>query len=272
MFHETNIVTKDISIPVPPTKVFMAWTEPDHLTKWFTDEIKGWPGVGSDLVFTWKNFGFSVNYKIAEMRPDEKVVFKTRLPGVGTQVLTVVLTRRAPRTIVTVSEAGPENHKSDPYISGVDSGWQMTLGLLKLYVEEYYGKGRERFFAMLPAQFEYETLRRLYATTEGLKEWLTKDGEAPTEPDQQFRFVLDNGETMTGRVMAITHHEVLWSWKEIDGYLELKSFPTGGENKGLCLRGATYMPAKHSAAEIEARIKDLLVKLFAALSAANAAS
>ncbi len=272
MFHETNVVTKEISIPVPPTKVYLAWTEPDHLTKWFTDDVKGWPGVGSDLAFTWKNFGFSVNYKIAELRPDEKVVYKTRLPGVGTQVLTVNLARRAPRTIVTVSEAGPENHKSDPYISGVDSGWAMTLGLLKLYVEEYYGKTRERFFAMLPAQFEYETLRRLYSTKEGLQEWLINDGEPATEPDQTFRYILDNGETMTGRIMAITHHEVLWSWKEIDGYLELKSFPTSGDNKGLVLRGATYQPSKHNAAEIEAKIKDVLVKLFAAVAAGTTSS
>lgn len=271
MFHETNVVTKEISIPVPPTKVYLAWTEPDHLKKWFTDEVKGWPGVGSDLAFTWKNFGFSVNYKIAELRPDEKVVYKTRLPGVGTQVLTVTLARRAPRTIVTVTEAGPENHKSDPYISGVDSGWMMTLGLLKLYVEQYYGKARERFFAMLPAQFEYETLRRLYATTEGLKQWLIVDGEAATEAGQEYRYTLDSGETMSGQVMAISHHEILWSWKEIEGYLELKSFPTGGDNKGLVLRGATYMPDKFSAAEIEVKIKDTLVKLFAAVAAGTSA-
>lgn len=269
MFHETNIVTKEISLLQPATKVYLAWTEPDHLKKWFTDEVKGWPGVGSDLYFTWKNFGFSVNYKIAELRPDEKVVYKTRLPGVGTQVLTVTFARRAPRTIVTVSEAGPENHKSDPHLSGVESGWQMTLGLMKLYVEKYYGKRRERFFAMLPAQFDYATLNRLYSTTEGLKQWLISDGEAATQADQAYRFVLDDGEVMSGNVMAISHHEVLWSWKEIEGYLELKSFPTTGDNKGLVLRGATYMPDKYRAEDIEVKVKDLLVKLFAAVASAS---
>lgn len=266
MFHETNIVTKEISLQQPATKVYLAWTEPDHLTKWFTDEVKGWPGVGSDLAFTWKNFGFSVHYKIAELRPDEKVVYKTRLPGVGTQVLTVTLARRAPKTIVTVSEAGPENHKSDPYLSGVESGWQMTLGLMKLYIEQYYGKPRERFFAMLPAQFEYPTLHRLYSTTDGLKQWLITAGTAATEPDQPFHYTLDSGESMSGRVMAISHHEILWSWTEIDGYLELKSFPTTGDNKGLVLRGATYRPDLHTPANIEDKIKGLLVKLFAALA------
>lgn len=269
MFHETNLVTKEISLLVPPTKVYLAWTDPEHLKKWFTDEVKGWPGVGSTLTFSWKNFGFSVEYKIAELRPDEKVVFKTRLPGVGTQVLTVTLARRAPRTILTVSESGPENHKSDPYESGVDSGWQMTLGLLKLYVEEYFGKPREKFFAMLPAHFEYETLRQLYSTTSGLQQWLTVSGEAPTEVGQDFRFELGNGEIMSGTVMTMTHHEMLLSWKEIQGYLELKSFPTGGGNKGLCLRGATYAPNQVSATELEAKAKDTLVKLFAALSQAG---
>ncbi len=266
VFHELNVVTKSIEIEANAAQVFEAWTVPDHLKRWFTDDVSGWPGIGSTLTLTWKRFGFSVPYTIAEAKPGQRVVLKTRLPGVGTQVLTVHLARRAPVTIVTVSESGPENHKSDPMESGVDSGWQMLLGVLKNYIENHFGKDRGCYFAMLPAHFDFEQLRPLFATTEGLKQWLILDGEAPTERGQSFRFKLDGGRTMTGKVLALTHHEISLSWKEIDGYLEIKSFPTGGDNKGLCIRGATYSPDKFPPEELEAQAKDMLVQLFAALS------
>ncbi len=266
MFHELNVVTKEIEINATPSKVFSAWTEPDHLQRWFTDEVTGWPGVGSNLTFKWKNFGFSVDYKLAEMRPETKLVFKTRLAGVGTQVLTVKLARRAPKTIVTLSESGPENHKIDPKESGVESGWEMALGLLKYYVEKHFGCDRETFFAMLPAQFELLSLNKLFTTAEGMGQWLTLESAPPQKAGDECRLKLDNGMTISGRVLAITHHELAVSWDEIDGYLELKSFPTGGDNKGLCLRGATYSPQSHSHDELEAAVKDTLVKLFAAVS------
>ncbi len=266
MFHELNVVKKDTEVEAPAAKIFEAWSDPDHLQRWFTDRVSGWPGVGSNLTLTWKNFGFSVSYKIAEMRPPEKLVLKTRLPGVGTQVLTVNLARRAPKTIVSISESGPENHKSDPMESGVDSGWDMALGVMKLYVEKYFGKNRGTFFAMLPAQFEYSQLRPLYTTAEGLQKWLTIGGEPPVKPGQKYCFQLNENETMSGEVLALTHHEMALSWEEISGYIELKSFPTGGENKGLCLRGSTYSPETASADLLETRAKDYLVRLFAALS------
>lgn len=266
MFHEHNIITKEIAIHSPPSKVFAAWTEPDHLARWFTDAVSGWPGVGSNLTFTWKNFGFSVDYKLAEMRPDTKLVFKTRLPGVGTQVLTVNLARRAPKTIVTLSESGPENHKTDPKESGVDSGWDMSLGILKNYIESQFGKDRENFFAMLPAQFEFSTIHKLFTTVEGYNQWVSLESEPPQKRDDKVKLRFDGGQALTGKVLALTHHEMALSWEEIDGFLELKSFPTGGENKGLCLRGATYSPSQNSVEELETLVKDTLVKLFAAVS------
>lgn len=266
MFHEHNIITKSTSIEATPSRVFAAWTEPDHIARWFTDAVSGWPGVGSTLSFTWKNFGFSVDYKLAEMRPDTKLVYKTRLPGVGTQVLTVNLARRAPLTIVSVSESGPENHKSDPLESGVDSGWSMSLSILKYYIEKQFGRNRECFFGMLPAQFEFPTIRALFSTKEGLEKWLTLESPPPQKAGDNYRFRLDSGRIMSGEVLAITHHELSLSWDEVDGYIELKSFPTGGDNKGLCLRGATYSPDKYPVEELELEAKNALVRLFAALS------
>jgi hypothetical protein len=142
----------------------------------------------------------------------------------------------------------------------------MSLGLLKYYVEEQFAKDRGTFFAMLPAQFEFPAVHRLYTTAEGFAQWSTLEGEPPKQRGDRLALKFDNGQKLSGKILALTHHEMSTSWEEIDGYLELKSFPTGGDNKGLCLRGGTYSPTQHNTDELEALIKDTLVKLFAAVS------
>ena len=119
---------------------------------------------------------------------------------------------------------------------------------------------------MLPAQFQFPKLNRLCTTEEGLNEWLKLDSAPPQKIGDPYKFIFDSGRTASGHVLALTHHEMALSWDEIEGYLEIKSFPTGGENKGLCLRGATYSPSSHSADDLETEVKDSLVKLFAAVS------
>lgn len=266
MFHDVNVVRKEMRTTVPIDRVWDAWTDPDRLCQWFTDKVRGWPGVGSTLSLTWEKFGFTVDYKIAEMVPRKKLVLKTRLSGVGTQVLTVELGRRAPETILSLSESGPENHKSDPLESGVDSGWAMALGVLKLYLEQHYTEKRKSFLAMLPAQFTYDHLRAFTLTPEGQREWLAVSGHFPNQVGEKFELEMVGGQKMSGEVLVITHHEILVSWHEVNGYLEFKSFPLSGDQKGLCIRGAGYDISDERSDEIEELCKETLVRLFAALA------
>lgn len=264
--HDLNVVRKEVRIQAPLDRVWEAWTEPDRISQWFADSVEGWPGVGSTLSMTWEKFGFTVDYKIAELEPRKRIVLKTRLPGVGTQVLTVEMVRRAPETIVTVTESGPENHKSDPRESGVESGWVMACSVLKHYVENYFGEPRRSFFAFLPASFTYERFLTLLTTPEGLASWLTREGSV-SEVGQPYSLTLDNGNTMSGRVLALTHHEMALGWDEIRGFLEFKSFPLGRDGqKALCLRGSGYSLSQERADELEQFVKDSMVKLFAAVA------
>ncbi len=266
MIHESNIVAKEMRTTAGLDRVWDSWTDPERLAQWFTDKADGWPGVGSTLSMTWENFGFTVDYKIAEMIPRQKLVLKTRLSGVGTQVLTVKLGRRAPNTIVTLSESGPENHTSDPRESGVESGWEMALAVLKLYVEDHFFEKRSKFFGMLPAEFSYDHLRKFLLTPAGQTMWWAQEGSFPEQVGAEFSLTLDDGQPMSGRVLAVTHHEVALSWKEINGYVEFKSFPLAGQQKALCIRGAGFSFEAERREATETYCKDALVRLFAALA------
>ena len=269
MWHDSNIVVKEMRTNVPLQRVWDAWTECDKIEGWFADKVTGWPGAGGTLEMHWEKFGITVEFVLAEMDLRKRVVYKTRTPGMGTQVITVKLGRRAPETVLTLSESGPENHKCDLVESGVESGWQMALGILKLYLENHYGKKRKSFMGMLPATFEYDQLRPFYTTEQGLAYWWTEGGVFPHTLGERFELTLHGGEKMTGQVLAVTHHEVALSWDQINGYVEFKSFPLQGGQKSLCLRGAGYEVSQEVVDQAEFRCKDSLVRLFAALAGAG---
>lgn len=270
MWHDSNVVKKEMRTTVPMQRVWDAWTECDKIEGWFADKVTGWPGIGATLEMTWEKFGVTVEFVLAEMELRKKVVYKTRTPGMGTQVITVKFGRRAPETVLTLTESGPENHKCDLVESGVESGWLMALGILKLYLEEHYGQKRTNFMGMLPANFSYDQLKPLISTEAGLAFWWTESGAFLAEPGSPFELVLHGGEKMTGKVLAVTHHEVALSWDQINGYIEFKSFPLQGGQKGLCLRGAGYNIDQEVADQAEYRCKDSLVRLFAALASTPA--
>lgn len=257
-----RVIRREMRTSASPHRVFEAWTEPERLSQWFADRASGWPGVGSKLTMTWDRFGFTAEYLIAEADPERRVVMKSKLPGLGTSVLEVDLARRGADTLVRVTETGPELAED----WGDESGWEMALAILKLYLEQYYGETRASFFAMLPAEFEYPQIRRLYGTLEGLRQWFATEGElgGVGEP---YRLVLPDGRVMSGRMLALTRHEATLGWDEIRGFLELKAFPTEPGKKAVCLRGSGWGLKDEEAAALEQMCRAALVRLFGALTA-----
>jgi uncharacterized protein YndB with AHSA1/START domain len=250
----------------PPERAFDAWTEPEHLSRWFCDKVTGWPGSGSKLQMTWERFGFSVEYSLPEVRPPRKVVLKAAVPGMGTQTLTISIRPYGAGSQVEVVETGP-GAEGQEGAGDAESGWEMSLSILKLYVENYWGQDRTGFFALLAAHYHNEQLMTLYQQSEGLARWLTREGSIGKVGDP-VRLVLWEGDVLTGQVLAVTSHELAVSWDEIGGYLELKSFEVNPERKAICVRGSGYGEklTRDRAEELEKKMEASLIRLFAALT------
>jgi hypothetical protein len=76
-------------------------------------------------------------------------------------------------TVVELVNSGfLEGVASDDEYDGVDSGWKKSLAILKHYLENYRGRRRSAVLSIVPAAFEYDTLRPLFTTAEGLSKWL----------------------------------------------------------------------------------------------------
>ncbi len=244
--------------------VWDAWTDPESLSQWLCDSATGWPAQGSTLKLTWARFGFTIDYFIVEVERLKRVVLRAQIPGIGYQFMGVTLTRRGVTTNVSLKETVHEGCSPEERMES-ESAWDLNLALLKLYVERYFGRKRATFFALLAAPFGYEQIKAHFTEPDKLSQWLGSDITWGVV-GQPYAVTLDDGQKMSGTILAITTHEVALSWDEIDGYLELKAIPVEPGKKAICLRGGGYGLAKEKAQELEKTMEAACIRLFALLT------
>lgn len=233
-------IKKFIIAQVPLEKAFDAWTEGNHLAQWYCDKVNGWPGLGSKVTMTWERFGYSSKYTITEIKPPTRLVYKCVIPGLGTQTITVSIRNYGAGSRVEVCETGPGAEGAEG-AGDANSGWQMSLAALKIYLEKYWGKKRRNFFVLTGSGYDKEQLMRYYQTEDGLGSWLTDSGTIG-DVGTPVNLVLRTGNSLTGEVLVVTDHELIVSWNEIQGYLEMKSFEVNADRKAICLRGSSFDP------------------------------
>lgn len=261
--EESPVVRKSIETGAYPEQIWEALTDTDLLGHWMADKATGWPAVGGTLALTWERFGLTIDYKVAEVKTCQKLVWKTPM-GNGQQTVTFELRRQGRSTWVDVTDAPPPFTPANPH-SSADSTWAMSLAILKLYVERYYRKSRHNFMAVARASFTFPEVVAAYATAPGLKQWLAEQIEVWPSSDavigQSYRLRTPEGKIMSGKILAVTQHEACLSWDEIHGFLELKSFSLGPGNQMLCLRGSGYGLSQERAAQTEEELKPRLMAL-----------
>lgn len=259
-------IRKYIIAQAQPERAYDAWTEPEHLSRWFCDKVTGWPGYGSKLNMTWERFGYSIEYSLPTVQPPRKVILKALVPGMGTQTLDISIRTYGTGSRVEIVETGP-GAEGQEGAGDAKSGWEMSLSILKLYLEKYYGKNRRSFFALQAAPYTNEQLMALYQKPDGLAMWLTTSGSIGQVGDPVSLKLID-GDTLTGQVLAVTAHELSVSWEEIGGYLELKSFEVNADRKAVCIRGASYGDTltPEAIASLETRMEASLARLYNALT------
>lgn len=263
MYQPEPSFTVETRVNAYPEQIWEAWTDADRISQWFADKASGWPAVGSQLALTWDGFGFTAQYQIAESKPLEKLVLKARMTG-GLQTLTIGIRREGQQTVLSLSEIAPQFQKTDPESQAdTASGWKMALSICKLYVEKYFGQPRSSFFCLGAAEFSYPEIMGAYGTSEGLAQWLAT--EVVEWGQERYQLKLEDDLTMTGRVIAITTHEICLEWEEIHGFLELKAFTTVPPRRALCLRGSGWNLAPDKAKHIQELLDRALGRLLAAL-------
>lgn len=225
MTDETWSDEREIRISASPEAVWAAWAEPAHVRRWFSDDARGEPEPGGELIHEFEGHG-AHRYRVLEAEAPRRLVLESEMDGRAFRQ-EVEIRSEGGSTVLRLVHSGFGSADPDSEIvQGIDSGWSMALAAMKHYVENHFGEEKTTISIFRPARFDYDDLlRQRYQNGEGLAGWLTRGGGDIRE-GSPVRLTLQGGHTLTGDVLALTDHEVSVSWDELDGVLELKTRPS----------------------------------------------
>jgi uncharacterized protein YndB with AHSA1/START domain len=269
--HIGRMIRAEIHTKATPQQAYAAWADPEKIAHWFPDRAEGKAEPGATITWIFDKFNYRIPYEVLVAQPDEKFAIRWNPPpGMNPGILEVIISKEGGETVVRLVNSGfREGAEWNDEFEGTDSGWRMALALLKHYLENYFGKARNSFLVMRPAEFSFEQVVPLQRTEAGLKKWLTKSGDYG-EVGDGYSLELQEGGKASGRILAKTNRETALSWDEIHGVLELKAFSMGPQ-KFLCVRGCGWGLRLEKAKELEGQMERAVDRLRGALTV-NAAS
>ncbi len=266
--HERRVVRDEIRTSASPQKAWEAWADPEKIAGWFVDRATGKAEAGSAFTWFFDSFHLELPYTVLEAEPGTRFALRWEGPMPPPGILEIIIEREGGETLIRLVQSGfREDAQFDEEYEGVRSGWQNALGLLRHYLENYFGEQRKTVLVMQPGQFSYADLDRYYRNPALLAEWLTVSPRGPAANDgaigevgEACELELRGGGKLTGQVLARTDHEVALSWPEERATLELKSFSMGPQ-KMLGLRASLWGATPERAKKIEVQMSESLERL-----------
>ncbi len=256
-------IEADIRVSAPVEAVWEAWADPERLASWYVDRAEGRIGQDDRVTWVWGQMGMSVEYQVVEHEPGHRFVLRTETET-GSRGTEVELTPEDGHTHVHVVETGFD---TDP--EAVRSGWQMALGLLKVYVEVYYGREVRSVLVMAKTEASPQEVVAVQRTEEGLSRWVASASPVSMPAEgEAIRLDLEDGVELDGQVVRLTETETSLTWPAITGVLELKQFPVG-QDRAAAMRAFTWAPEQEVELEdLQALLTDTLERFMGALEPA----
>lgn len=261
-----RVIRVEMRTSATPDEVWQAWADPESIAHWFVDRAQGAPEAGGTVTWFFDKFGYRIPYEVVAADPGRRFALGGTIPGRGPFLLDVTIRREGGQTVVQLVNSGfLEGAQWDDEYDGVDSGWKKSLAVLKHYLENFRGRRKSAVLAMQPASFEYEALRPLFTTAEGLSKWLASSGRIG-QTGERYEISLDGGRKASGRVLLWTGRESVLSWDEISGTLEMMAFAAGPGRRMVGLRLVSWDPPGASNGDLEAFADGAVGRLVEALS------
>lgn len=269
--HKGRVIRAEIRTTATPQQAYEAWADPEKIAHWFVDKAEGKAEPGATITWIFEKFNYRIPYEVLVAQPAERFAIRWNPPpGRSAGILEVTISKEAGDTVVRLVNSGfREGAEWDEEFEGTDSGWRMSLALLKHYLENYFGTPRSSFLAMRPAAFSFDAVLPFHRTSGGLAKWLTESGQFSDDLRATFSLQLREGGSVSGRVLAKTKREITLTWQEMHGVLELKAFSMGPQQM-LCVRGCGWGMTEDKAKEIEAQMNRAVERLANALTAQSA--
>jgi uncharacterized protein YndB with AHSA1/START domain len=264
--HKGRIIRAEIRTSATAAQAWDAWADPEKIAAWFVDRASGEAKPGSIMTWYFDDFGFAQPLKVVEAILGERFVLRWEPPEGDPGILEVGIAREGGTTILRLVNSGfREGAQWDDEYQGTVSGWQLSLSILKHYLENFPGRRKSSLLLFRPAAYQYAELLHYFQDESKLAQWLTKSGSVGKLGDS-VHLNLRDAEPLEGKVLAVTDREIAVSWDEIGGTLEFKAFPMGPQ-RVAGLRVVSWRLGAPATAELKTKLQasvDRLAQIFPA--------
>lgn len=260
----SRILKRVLKTTATPKQVWDAWTRADILAGWFVDKAELDPRPGGRIKWIFEKMGkLELPGEFLEVDPERRVTWTwPPPPGHPPGIMEITIERTDGVTTMTMVHSGfSEDASFDDEYEGMQSGWDLSLAVLKHYLERQFGRPKDSFMALRPAVYEFAQLAPFFLEPARLSDWLTRSGRIGSEGGRADLTLVD-GSRVTGEVLAVSRREVAMAWPEVNGVLELKAFSgRAGRMLGVRVSGWDWPPDR--AAELERALTPAVERLAA---------
>jgi uncharacterized protein YndB with AHSA1/START domain len=198
-------ILKELTIQATPRRVWDALTKPDEIARWWTDDLRVTPEVGTLAEFRFSQGTFVIQFEVAELDEESNVAWITRQgPSTGHWTGTNVTWQLEPVHNGTKLVFNHDNFaQADRRYEITRAWWEHFLGSLKSYLETGHGtpgtvafrfeKEGTTMSAIIEGRLIAATPERVWAALTNPDEighWWTNDLNATLEVGSlaEFRF------------------------------------------------------------------------------------
>lgn len=148
----TRNIERELFIDAEPDLVFAAFTEAEHIMRWFAPFARSAPGVGGFINLSWEEESFNKDCEIVEWEPGQRVVMNWYAGPDGETCLPVAvdLLAKDGGTLLRLVHSGFLSDASwDDEFESHGRGWSYELRSLRFYLERQFGRARSHVMRRL---------------------------------------------------------------------------------------------------------------------------
>ncbi len=235
-------VRREVETAVSPWQVWLAWTDPVHLSNWLLDSAEGELAVGQTV--SWLLSGTSVPFQfvVRSLADERSLLVELRPSG---QLIEIRIEGASGSCLVSITHSGfSDDDEGDVAYQEAIAAWQQRVNVLKLYLGHSFARPRQTIqMSSITTLTEYE-ISRYILDPSGHRKWLTLEGRL--EPLRDTEIELWDGSKISSRILVASNDFMMFSWDEGKGFVLLTYRPSssGKSEIGMSVSSWTDDPER----------------------------
>jgi uncharacterized protein YndB with AHSA1/START domain len=204
-------------LPSRSARIFRALTDPQDLSAWHADVVRGRVEAGRTLELAWPRLGASLELSVERVVPGRRIVLSSALGNLE----------------MSVENGGVELCHSAAFDedthAGMESSWRVTLSILNTYLGRHVDRARHVHWSMARVHASPELCHAYFTDPHLLRTWFGAADDGVGSVESRVNLTLGPTLRVSGRVLAHTEgRDVALRWQDADdSVLVFRTLPVG---------------------------------------------